>query len=485
MKTFLLSFLFIAFMAVSTQKSMAQCTVSNIVIQNAVVTSSTSTSCTAKFDVTFNIENNSGNKFIFIHAWLQADYPNYFQCVNGQSTINGSIDAPDAADLENEFLNIGLNNEGATPIVLSTYPPDGSVTLTTIDEASKEVLPDGSANIILKGVTVVLPVPCTMPIVIVADLWSSQSASAQRAHCVNCGIRNSSGYLSVFGVVNCITLNYSGSITNNTSTAIDGYYRVFADVNSDGYFTPANDTLIQSSTNFTVAANGSLAISGAVPPQNVNQNVFIVITQTSGAASGASRVILFRSAQCGTLPVTFGSLTANRISSSNVVLQWETELEMNNSGFAIERMMGNNKWMQIGFIPSAAFGGNSNSKLNYAYTDLNTNKGVTQYRIRQVDLDGRALFSDVKLVRGDVQKGKIILYPNPSSDGSVNVAFENREAIRDITLTDMFGRIVKQWQGTNGTTLRIENLIPGIYMIRVVERETGTQSIERIVIAKN
>jgi len=485
MKTFLLSFLFVAFMAFSTQKSSAQCTVSNIIIQNPVVISSTANTCTAKVDVTFNIEDNSGNKFIFLHAWLEADYPNYFQCVNGQSTINGSIAAPKAADLGNEFLNIGLNNDGPTISVLSSYPADGSVPLTTIDEVSKVVLPDGSANITLKGVTVVLPVGCATPIVVVADLWASQSSNAQRAHCVNCGIRNSSGYLSVLGVVNCVTLTYSGTITNNTGTAINGYYRVFADVNSDGYFTPTTDTLIQSNTNFSVTAFGSTTVSGAVPPQNVNQNVFIVITQMSGGASGASRVILFRSAQCGALPVTFRSFTANRISSSNALLQWETELELNNSGFAIERMMGNNKWMQVSFIPSAVPGGNSSSKLSYSFTDPNSNKGVTQYRIRQVDLDGRALFSDVKLVRGDVQKGKITVYPNPSADGSVNVAFDNKEATRDVTVTDMFGRIVKQLRGNTNNTLRIENLLPGIYIIRVVERETGNQSIERITISKN
>ncbi len=485
MKTFLLSFLFIACMAISTKKTSAQCAVSNIVIQNAVVIGSTANSCTAKFDVTFNIENNSGNKYIFIHAWLQADYPNYFKCVDGQSTINGSIAAPKAADLGNEFLNIGLNNNGPTLSVLSTYPADGSVQLTTIDEATKIVLPDGSANIILKGVTVVLPVACTTPIVIVSDLWASQSANAQRAHCVDCGIRNSSGFLTVFGAVNCVTLNYSGTITNNTGTAINGFYRVFADVNGDGYFTPTTDTLIRSNTTFSVAANGSTTITGAVPLQNKNQNLFIVITQTSGAASGASRVILFRSAQCGTLPVTFRSFTANRINSSNALLQWETELEINNSGFAIERMMGNNKWIQVSFIPSAVLGGNSSSNLSYSFTDPNSNKGVTQYRIRQVDLDGRALFSDVKLVRGDVQKGKITLYPNPSADGNVNIAFDNKEAIRDITVTDMFGRIVKQLRGNTGNTMRIENLLPGIYMVRVVERETGNQSIERITISKN
>ena len=99
MKSVLRLLAFIALVAISNQKSNAQCTVSNIVLQNVKVIASSATSCTIKFDETFNIQDNNGNKLIFIHAWLESNYPNYFQCVNGHTTRNGSIRAPEAADL--------------------------------------------------------------------------------------------------------------------------------------------------------------------------------------------------------------------------------------------------------------------------------------------------------------------------------------------------------------------------------------------------
>ena len=99
----------------------SQCTVTNVIIQNIDVVSGTNT-CTVTFDASFNIQNNSGNKFIFIHAWLLSDYPNYFQCVGNQSTQNGAIRAPEASDLAEAFLNIGINNNEATPLILTTYP---------------------------------------------------------------------------------------------------------------------------------------------------------------------------------------------------------------------------------------------------------------------------------------------------------------------------------------------------------------------------
>lgn len=484
MKTVLRSLLFIALLAMSTQKSNAQCTVSNIIIQNVAVVETTPTSCTVRFDVTFNIQDNGGNKFIFIHAWLQNDYPNYFRCVNGQTTQNGSIAAPEASDLGNSILNIGLNNVGATPIVLTSYPPDATVPLALMDEAIKDVLPDGSANITLKGVLFTSQVACsTTPVVIVADLWSSQSASAQRAHCVNCGILYSSGFLSVAGLVNCATLTYNAAITNNTATAISGTYRIFADVNGDGYFTPVTDTLLQNNTSFTVGVGASSIwnVSGPIPFANRNQNVFLVITQTSGAA----RVFFLPNTSCAPLPVTFSSFIASRTNGSTVVLRWQTETEINNRGFAVQRNMGNNNWETITFISSRVQGGNSNATLVYTYTDINSNKGITQYRIQQVDLDGMSKYSQIRAVRGDAQKSKMIVYPNPSTDGRVTVVFEEKEGARDIILTDMNGRIVQQWKGVLNNTLQIENLGSGMYTLRVTIKETGVQNVGKILVSGN
>ncbi len=489
MKTVLRSLLFITFLGVGMQKISAQCTVSNIVIQNIRGVVPGPGTCTVTFDVSFNIENNSGNKYIFIHAWLQADYPNYFHCVNGHTTRNGAIHAPDASDLGNSFLNIGINNNSATPTILTTYPPDNSVPLTPVMGITKTVLPDGSANIVLQGVTATAPVPCGTPVVVVADLWSSQAAGAQVAHCVNCGIQYSAGYLSVVGFVNCATLTYGATVTNNTAAPITGFYKVYADINGDGYFTPTTDTLIGGPINFAIGggAGTSTTISGPVPVANRSQGVFIVFTQTSGAASGASRVIFLPSTQCSPLPVTFQSFTARRISSSNVLVRWETATEINNSGFALQRntstgSLGNNNWETVAFINTQATGGNSSAVLTYSYNDLNASRDITQYRVQQVDLDGKARFSEIRTVRGEGQTGKTVIYPNPSGDGRVNIVLEDGTGSRDIILTDISGRMLRQWKISNGNTIRVENLKPGIYGLRIIVSGTREQSFEKIVV---
>lgn len=485
MKTFLLSVLFLTTLLFAGNRTQAQCTVSDIIVQNITVVSATANTCTVKFDVTFNIEDNNGNKFIFVHAWLEPDYPNYFKCENGRTTQNGSIAAPKQSDLAKAFLNIGLDNLGTTPVVLTSYPADAAVPLATMDSASKEVLPDGTATITLYGVVATSPVSCTTPSIVVVDIWSSQGASAQRAHCVNCGIRSSAGYFGVFGFVNCFTNTFTGAISNNTAGQLDGYYRVFADVNDDGYFTPKTDTLLITNTNFSIPGLGSVPISGPIPEANKNQNIFIVVTQTSGVASGVSRVFMLAQAPCGPLPVTFGSVAANRMNKTSVLVKWETVTEENTRGFIVQSKQGNDAWKQSAFIPSKSIAGNSSLPLSYTFTDMNSSRGLTQYRIQQIDYDGKTSISETRVVRGEGQSGKTIVYPNPSANGRVMVVFDDNKAVRDLILVDMYGKQVRQFRAVTDNTLQIDNLSTGMYTLKVITQETGEQNTTKIIVSKN
>jgi hypothetical protein len=185
---------------------------------------------------------------------------------------------------------------------------------------------------------------------------------------------------------------------------------------------------------------------------------------------------------CINLPVSYKSFTAAR-NHSIVALKWETAFEQNNSGFAIERnILGT--WEQVAFVPSQAADGNSNSALTYLYNDANNVRGITQYRLRQVDLDARSKYSDIRAVRGEGQAGNTIVYPNPSFDGRVSIVFEDATVSRDASLSDMAGRILKQWKGITNNNIQIDNLTPGMYSLRIVVPETGEQSVEKIIVSK-
>ncbi len=184
------------------------------------------------------------------------------------------------------------------------------------------------------------------------------------------------------------------------------------------------------------------------------------------------------------LPVSLRSFTAAR-NNSTVLLKWETAIEENSRGFYIERNPGNNVWQTLGFVSTKANNGNSHSSLDYEYLDLSNNaKGITQYRLRQVDFDGKHAYSPVRAVRAGSQKGKTIVYPNPSNDGRVNVVFADVNTIRDVSLMDMNGRVMKQWKGVANNNIQIDNLTAGFYTIRIIDTDTGEQTVEKIVVKK-
>ena len=185
----------------------------------------------------------------------------------------------------------------------------------------------------------------------------------------------------------------------------------------------------------------------------------------------------------GALPVAFRAFTASR-SNSLVALKWTTATESNNLGFEIQRLTGNGSWQTLSFIATQAVGGNSTSDLTYTYTDLNQTKGISQYRLRQIDIDRRSKFSEIRAVRGEGQKSKSIIYPNPSSDGKVTIIFEDMDGIRDVSVSDMSGRVIKQMKGVITNNIVVSNLTAGIYTARIINNETGEQEVQKFVVNK-
>jgi len=185
----------------------------------------------------------------------------------------------------------------------------------------------------------------------------------------------------------------------------------------------------------------------------------------------------------GPLPVAFGAFTATR-SNSVVALKWTTATESNNLGFEIQRLIGSGSWQTLSFVATQAAHGNSASDLTYTYTDLNQTKGISQYRIKQIDIDKKSKFSEIRAVRGDGQKGKTIVYPNPSNDGKVNIIFEDVNGIRDVSVSDMTGRVIKQMKGITANNIVVNNLTAGIYTVRIVNNETNEHEVQKFVVNK-
>ncbi len=115
------------------------------------------------------------------------------------------------------------------------------------------------------------------------------------------------------------------------------------------------------------------------------------------------------------IPVELTSFTASVV-EGNVVLNWITATELNNSGFEIERQKTKDEkseeWESIGFVNG---NGTSTSVHSYSFVDKNTNEGKSYYRLKQIDFDGSFDYS--KTVEVDLSLPTIFSleqnYPNP------------------------------------------------------------------------
>jgi hypothetical protein len=123
------------------------------------------------------------------------------------------------------------------------------------------------------------------------------------------------------------------------------------------------------------------------------------------------------------LPVELTSFTAQQ-KKSNVTLFFQTATEINNYGFEIERSTLSNKplakrlqlnaysWIRIGFLEGH---GNSNSPKQYTFEDKNPPAGKLQYRLKQIDFDGKYEYSKIIEVdvTGPASYQLMQNYPNP------------------------------------------------------------------------
>ena len=182
-----------------------------------------------------------------------------------------------------------------------------------------------------------------------------------------------------------------------------------------------------------------------------------------------------------TLPVRLSSFTAERRNASQIELRWTTATEQSNRGFYVQRKNGA-AWDNVAFVFSAADDGNSATPLNYAYRDNNKNKGLGQYRLQQVDLDGKVTYSDVRTVQDETAKVHMQVYPNPSQNGSATITFD-AAADREVAVLDAGGRTVRQ-QHTTAITVVVDNLSDGFYSIRVTNRTTGEVRVEKLMVRK-
>jgi len=178
------------------------------------------------------------------------------------------------------------------------------------------------------------------------------------------------------------------------------------------------------------------------------------------------------------LPIVWLGFTATKNNTTSV-LQWQTATEQNNNGFEIERSADSRSWSAIGFVATLAVKGNSNAKLSYAHTDKAPLSGINYYRLKQVDIDGRYVYSEVRNVTFG-NNSKINIVPNPTN-GLVSI-FGLTKGRNQIQLVNAIGQVLINTDVENGTEYSVDlsRYTPGAYYISI-RNEDGNISKHKVI----
>lgn len=179
----------------------------------------------------------------------------------------------------------------------------------------------------------------------------------------------------------------------------------------------------------------------------------------------------------GALPAELSTFTAFVI-ENEIQLIWETETEVNNYGFDVERQkseMSSHKaeWKKVAFIEGL---GNSDSKRNYSFIDKTADiSGKYNYRLKQIDIDGGYKYTEsIEVEIGIPNKFEVAQnYPNPfNPTTTISYSIPERSKVQ-ITIYNVLGQLVKklldkeQLPGKYKLSFDASSLSSGTYIYKV------------------
>lgn len=171
------------------------------------------------------------------------------------------------------------------------------------------------------------------------------------------------------------------------------------------------------------------------------------------------------------VPVELTSFTAETV-NGNVLLNWSTATETNNSGFEVQRKSGINDFSAIGFVPG--FGTTSERK-SYSFTDDDLSAASYTYRLKQIDFDGSFSYSEEVNadVTNPIQFELAQNYPNPFNP-STTISFTiPQSSLVTLKVFNALGQEMKTLisqtleAGQHNITFEASDLNSGIYFYKL------------------
>jgi hypothetical protein len=201
------------------------------------------------------------------------------------------------------------------------------------------------------------------------------------------------------------------------------------------------------------------------------------VENNSGSKDPGRFYIVF--SQTVQLPFTITSVKAVS-ENENIVVDWQVSNEKNMKQYEVERSVDG-----VNFIKESTITANNTGKSAYSWIDENVLPGNYYYKIRCINVEGKTDYSQiVKVTIGD-GKSSITIYPNPITNGIINLRLNNLPAGKyDIRLMNQLGQVILRKQiermfGSSTESIKWNyNLAHGIYRLEVIKPDGTVKEIK-------
>jgi hypothetical protein len=184
---------------------------------------------------------------------------------------------------------------------------------------------------------------------------------------------------------------------------------------------------------------------------------------------------------CAILDVRLGNFTATKQSDETVLLKWNTFSENDNSYFVIEHSIDGKNFTVVGKRLS---NGNTSSGHSYDFIHANPISGINMYRLKMVDLNGRAEYSSIRRIVFAKDKNTLSIFPNPARDKATLMLDAKDGEQLFVKIFDGSGRMIKQQiviVKNQQSELRLDGLQTGAYAV-VAMTNNGEQFKTKLMI---
>jgi hypothetical protein len=458
--------------------SHSQCNFFNPAIKlNRTTSSSLTSACEINLDLYFDLQANAGGKYVYVHIWPKSKYPNLLY-----------NNPPNLTQLTDAVATLGFYHFGGSLYMLDSYTPFPTVSnfkyagLTIIKSTGTVT---GSDRFTIQNITITGSAGCGVAQDFRADVWESQSASAQNVHCFSRSLKFYANDPRASGSLVCgPPRQYRFEVKTIDPAGLTVSHKVYID-NGDGIFNASNDTTeISNSTDIRLSSENDFTYRSPLldylPYSNqkpeADRALWIVITSAARDNASYARI----DNNCFLLPIQLGAFHA-RWMNQRAQLEWTTLTESDNKGFDIERKNAADQtaFRPIGFLPSRAEQGNSATPLHYVFTDIEPINSPQLYRLKQIDHSGKISYSPTRLLSAQGLLSQI--HPNPANE-QVVLTFAKKQSRFEIEWHNEIGQKMGKWQARDRLIIPTHSFPNGTHRIRITDQQTGESESRTILI---